>query len=194
MEVLVKMDFLVFAIIVIVAVTIQALLLIVAVMLLKKGGLWNLLRYRMGSGILDIVACRATKGIKFDFRKKPKKTIVTKGINELGREVESHALIKETAQHLEGTSLPINIAIDDIGETVDLFKEYKASKSDKYQNDLLKGTLLTGIMIGSAQRDDSAKSFMEKFAPLFQIIIVCGIILIIAMLWILLSNTPARGA
>ena len=188
-----NMDFLIFAIIAIIAVMAQVCILAVVLVLLRKGGLWGLLRYRMGNGILDIIACRATRGIKFVFRKKPKKTILIKGTNELGQEVENHIIIKETPQHLDGTSLPINIAVDDVGETVNIFEKYKASKSDKYQNDLLKGTLLTGIMIGSAQRDDSTKSFMEKFAPVFQIMIVSGIIIIIAMLWILLSNTPSGG-
>jgi hypothetical protein len=192
------MDFDLFVMIGAVALAAQAGILIMAIMLIKKGGLLSLVRYKMSGGILDIIGHRHTRGISFGVRNKPQKIHIFKATDELGKESEAPTIIREPMHHLEGTTAPINVIIEDIGESVDLFDRYKPSKSDKYQNQLLKGTLLTGIMIGAAQRDDSKKSFMETWAPVFQIMIICGLIVIGVGEWMILSNmaplAPAAAA
>lgn len=182
------MDFDLFVMIAAVALAIQVGVFVMVIMMIRKGGLLSIVRFKMSGGILNIIGHRHTRGISFELKKRPEKIHTFKSVDELGRESEAPTIIREPMHHLEGTTAPINVAIEDIGESVDLFDRYKPSKSDKYQNQLLKGTLLTGIMIGAAQRDDSKKSFMETWAPVFQIMIICGLIAIGVGVWMLLSN------
>lgn len=185
------MDFDLFVMIGAVMLAIQVGIFVTALSMIRKGGLLEIVRFKMSGGILNIIGHRHTRGISFEVKKRPEKIHMFNSVDELGKQSEAPTIIREPMHHLEGTTSPINVAIEDIGESVDLFDRYKPSKSDKYQNQLLKGTLLTGIMVGAAQLDDKKKSFMEAWAPVFQILIICGIIVIGVAEWMILSNlTP----
>lgn len=174
---------------------IEGIFFVVVFYLVKAGGLWRLMMFRLRHGSLYI-NCLSDNGISFEHSKNPKPVKLFKVKDEQGNEKEIPTRITKVKHHLQGTSHPVHICIIGQEENVNLLERYKPSKSAEYWNQWGKSLYQAGLNAGKALREEMRGFFDWHNATTWLIIIaVCGILLLLAMNWMILNNmappTPA---
>jgi len=170
---------------------IEALIFIVVFWMVKKGGLWKLLMFRLKAGSLIVKADR-DNSIEFGLIKKPKSVEMFKSVDERGQVQELPTRIDRIKHHLKDSSKPIHFCVVGQGENINLLEKYKPDQSAHHLNQWGKGLFMEGIDVGKAMVLGPQKDLFGKIQQWLVILQFCMMIALLAMNYIILSNmSPA---
>lgn len=173
--------------------SIQALIGIVVVFILK-GGLWQLLWFRLRGGSL-IIHADTDNSIEFGLTKKAKAVEEFNTLDERGVLKKLPTRVSEIKHHLKGSSKPIHICITGQSENTNLLKQHRPDRSAEHLNQWGQGLFQEGLAVGRAMQDDKGGGFFDwhNATTWLAIITACLIIAVAAMQYITLTNMRPPG-
>jgi hypothetical protein len=192
MEVLVKMDEVFVILALLVFFCIEGIIAGVAWYIGMKGGLIKLVWQRLRGGRMALFFDK-DNSMEFRLLKRGTTAVENKVTNELGEIKKIPIAITKVKHYLRGTGFPVDVVVAGQSENTNLLEKYKPNRSAEYWNQWGENLYQSGKLVGYLGREDKLPSLMEKFAPIFQIIIVCGILLLLAMNYTILSNMAPPG-
>jgi hypothetical protein len=181
-------DFLIQIIFWVAIIAVELVFFILAFVLLKKGGLWKLLMFRLRNGSLFVNA-GPDNGIYFDFARKHRQVVQFEITDEQGRKKIIPTRITQVKHHLAGSSSPVHFCIIGQDENVNLLEKFKPSKSSEYWNQWGKSLYQEGVNTGRMLRDEQSGFWDWHNATTWLLIItVCCSLALLAMNWMVLNN------
>lgn len=173
--------------------SVQAIALIVVFWLIKVGGLNKLLWFRLRGGSL-VVHGDLDNSIEFRLAKKPRAVEKFESMDERGEKQMLPTVTKEIKHHLKGSSKPVHICITGQSENLNLLQKFKSDRSAEQWNQWGKGLYQTGILVGSALKEEDKGWFKWDAGTIFSILSICLLLAVAAMQFITLNNLqPPTG-
>lgn len=170
---------------------IEAIAFVVVFWVVRRGGLWKLMMYRLRGGSL-IINALGNNGIRFGLSKKAKAVETFESLNERGEVEKLPTDTRIVKHHLDGTSNPIHICVTGVNDNIGLLKKYQPDQSAHHLNQWGKGLFMEGITVGKAMVIGQQKDLFGKIQQWLIILQFCMMIAILAMNYMILSNmTPA---